>query len=299
MTSCPPLTLSAACRRIPAAKAARHLIERASPRLTPAVLTAAAAGPHPSRTPIRSRRHHHGPPRRRITHQPDPKVRPRPGRRQPPDRSVAHEGVTPPRCRQDRHRPATASDMAAWRHGGMAACSSRTAHRRRPSTGLAKGCTYLAVRNAEGEVRTHYLSAGQPHGEVRNRGRRPGYGPVRDTQRHFGQGVTAAVTPDSGRGPYEVESLISGRGGRNRTCGIRFWRPALWPSELHPFGTCSLPRAAKPDPQIFAVGRDGDRSSTTSSPEHPIRAAARSRRSEARAYARSRPAPTSTCGHGS
>lgn len=29
---------------------------------------------------------------------------------------------------------------------------------------------------------------------------------------------------------------IGGRGGRIRTCGIRLWRPALWPSELHPFG---------------------------------------------------------------
>lgn len=128
---------------------------------------------------------------------------------------------------------------------------------------------------------------GSAHGGAWNRGRRPGHGPVRDPQRHLGQGVTAAVTPDSGRGPYEVESLISGRGGRNRTCGIRFWRPALWPSELRPFDTCSLPRAANADPQIFAVGRDGDRCSTTSSPAHPIRAAARFRRSEARAYIRS------------
>src|SRR4051794_35149386 len=28
--------------------------------------------------------------------------------------------------------------------------------------------------------------------------------------------------------------VLAGRGDRSRTCDIRFWRPALWPTELHP-----------------------------------------------------------------
>ncbi len=33
---------------------------------------------------------------------------------------------------------------------------------------------------------------------------------------------------------------LCGRGDRSRTCDIRFWRPALWPSELHPFADASM-----------------------------------------------------------
>src|SRR3954471_14689522 len=35
--------------------------------------------------------------------------------------------------------------------------------------------------------------------------------------------------------------VLAGRGDRSRTCDIRFWRPALWPTELHPSGGRARP----------------------------------------------------------
>src|SRR3954451_877610 len=39
----------------------------------------------------------------------------------------------------------------------------------------------------------------------------------------------------------DVGGPAAGRGDRSRTCDIRFWRPALWPTELHPSGGRARP----------------------------------------------------------
>lgn len=234
-----------------------------------------------------------------MTHRPPRQCGPGPAAGRCPTDPWRMGGVTPHRClravtfrrrpptwRHDRTTARPHDRTTARRHDGMTAGSSRTAERRRQPTGLAKGHTYLAVHDADREVRTYYLLAGRPMEEPESRPL-----PRRQARswslRSLRSGSHRCGGPGLRQRTTEVESLISGRGGRSRTCGIRFWRPALWPSELHPFGTRSLPRAPNPDPQIFPVGPDGDRSSTTSGPEHPLRAAARSQPSAARAHARS------------
>src|SRR3954454_3213798 len=80
-------------------------------------------------------------------------------------------------------------------------------------------------------------------------------------------------------GPCGLVVLRPGRGDRSRTCDIRFWRPALWPTELHPSGGRARPcrplrgragaEASSPQDDECTAWRGGDNPPACEEPGGP------------------------------
>lgn len=81
----------------------------------------------------------------------------------------------------------------------------------------------------------------------------------RDEDRHGDLERRASDRPQPGAAPAFTVNSIGGRGGRSRTCGIRLWRPALWPSELHPFGAPQFGMTQGPGSKGFRRRRADER----------------------------------------